>query len=314
MLVMAAPGQGAQRPGFLTPWLELPGAAERLGRWSELARIDLIRMGTTAGADEITDTAVTQPLLVAAALLGAGQLPRPDIAAGHSVGELAAGTIACVLSPEDAILVASVRGRAMTRATHLAPTGMTAVLGGDEDAVLATIGEHGMTAANINAKGQVVAAGTLAQLEAFAASPPRGARLRVLRVAGAFHTAHMAPAVEPLAAAAAGVVTGNPSITLLSNRDGGVVHSAQDWIERIVAQVAAPVRWDRCMETMAGLGAAAFVELPPAGALAGLAKRALPGARVLALKTPDQLDAAGRLFTNAEGGPARGRGVRSARC
>jgi [acyl-carrier-protein] S-malonyltransferase len=296
---MAAPGQGAQRPGFLAPWLELPGIAERLGRWSELAGIDLIQMGTTAGADEITDTAVAQPLLVAAALVGAGQLPAPDVAAGHSVGELAAGAIAGVLSPEDAIRLAGMRGQAMARATHLASTGMTAVLGGESDAVLAAIAEHGLVAANINAKDQLVAAGTLAQLEALAASPPQGAKLRALKVAGAFHTAHMMPAVETLSVAAAGTGARNPGITLLSNKDGAVVSSGRDWIERIVAQVATPVRWDLCMETMASLGITMFLELPPAGPLAGLVKRALPGVQVLALKTPDQLDAARRLITDA---------------
>jgi [acyl-carrier-protein] S-malonyltransferase len=176
---------------------------------------------------------------------------------------------------------------------------MTAVLGGESDAVLAAIAEHGLVAANINAKDQLVAAGTLAQLEALAASPPQGAKLRALKVAGAFHTAHMMPAVETLSVAAAGTGARNPGITLLSNKDGAVVSSGRDWIERIVAQVATPVRWDLCMETMASLGITMFLELPPAGPLAGLVKRALPGVQVLALKTPDQLDAARRLITDA---------------
>jgi [acyl-carrier-protein] S-malonyltransferase len=299
MLIVAAPGQGAQSAGFLSPWLELPGAAERLGCWSELAGIDLVRMGTVASDSEIADTAVTQPLLVAAALLAAEHLAKPDIAAGHSVGELAAGAIAGVLSPEDAIWLTGVRGRAMAKATRSAPTGMTAVVLGEEDEVLAAIAEHGLTAANVNAKGQIVAAGTLDQLSAFAASPPPGAKLRPLRVAGAFHTAHMAPAVEELATAASGSVVKDPTITLLSNRDGGVVGSGQDWIDRVVAQVAAPVRWDKCMETMAALGVTAFIELPPAGILTGLAKRALRGVTLLPLKTPSQLDAVGQLVAEA---------------
>jgi [acyl-carrier-protein] S-malonyltransferase len=296
VLIMTAPGQGAQTPGFLSPWLELPGVADRLGAWSELTGVDLVRMGTTASADEITDTAVAQPLLVAAALITAGQLASPglqtgpDIAAGHSVGELAAGAIAGVLSDEDAMLLTGVRGRAMADATRVTPTGMTAVLGGDEDAVLAAIERHGLTPANINAKGQIVAGGTLAQLEAFAADPPAGARLRPLRVAGAFHTSHMAPAAQALAAAAADAVIKDPSITLLSNRDGAVVTSGKDWVERITAQVAAPVRWDRCMDTMADLGLTALIELVPGGTLTGVAKRALPGVALLALKTPDQLE------------------------
>jgi [acyl-carrier-protein] S-malonyltransferase len=317
VLIMTAPGQGAQTPGFLAPWLELPGVAERLGSWSELAGIDLVRMGTTADADEITDTSVAQPLLVAAALLvaeqlatgldgsgsagldgyaGAGPDTGPDIAAGHSVGELAAGAIAGVLSPEDAIRLTGVRGRAMAEATRVTPTGMTAVLGGNEGDVLAAIARHGLTPANINAKGQIVAGGTLEQLAAFAADPPEGARLRTLRVAGAFHTTHMAPAVEVLANAASDAVVKDPSITLLSNRDGGVVTSGKDWLERVVAQIAAPVRWDLCMDTMASLSVTALLELPPAGTLTGVARRALPGVKLLALKTPDQLDAARSLI------------------
>src|SRR6266702_7297233 len=212
MLVIAAPGQGAQAPGFLAPWLDLPGVADRLAAWSDLAGCDLIRYGTTAGAEEITDTAIAQPLLVAAALAVAevlfGDLGQARnqavIAAGHSVGELAAGAIAGVLSPEDAMRLVGVRGRAMAKAAAAEATGMTAVLGGDQDEVLAALAGHGLTPANVNGAGQVVAAGTLAQLAAFAADPPAGARLRPLQVAGAFHTQHMAPAVAALRDAAAG--------------------------------------------------------------------------------------------------------------
>jgi [acyl-carrier-protein] S-malonyltransferase len=306
MLVMMAPGQGAQTPGFLAPWLELPGAADRLGHWSELAGIDLIRAGTSADADEITDTAVAQPLLVATALLVAEQLATPDAVAGHSVGELAAGVIAGVASAEDTIQLTGVRGRAMAEATQVTPTGMTAVLGGDEDVVLAAIAGHGLTPANINASGQIVAGGTVAQLAAFAASPPAGARLRPLRVAGAFHTAHMAPAVAVLAAASANMLVGDPAITLLSNRDGGIVTSGRDWLERIVGQVAAPVRWDLCLDTMRSLGATALIELPPAGTLAGMAKRALPGVQVLPVKAPDKLDAARQLTAERQAAEAGG--------
>lgn len=295
MLVVVAPGQGAQKPGFLSSWLELPGAAERIGGWSELIGIDLIRMGTVADADEITDTAVAQPLLAAAALLAAEHLPQADIVAGHSVGELAAGAIAGVLSSRDAIRLTGVRGRAMAAATRAAPTGMAAVLGGDQDAILAAAAAHGLTPANVNGGGQVVVAGSVTQLAGFAASPPPGTRIRQLRVAGAFHTAHMAPAVAALAAAAMETTVNDPTFTLLSNRDGSVVTSGQDWLDRVVSQVASPVRWDRCMASMAALDATVLVELPPAGVLAGLAKRDLPGVRVVALKTPDQIAVARQL-------------------
>jgi [acyl-carrier-protein] S-malonyltransferase len=305
VLIFTAPGQGAQTPGFLSPWLELPGLADQLGAWSELAGRDLIRLGTAGSAEEITDTSVAQPLLVAAALAVAGLLGEPDVAAGHSVGELAAGVIAGVMSAEDAIALTRVRGEAMAAACGAEPTGMSAVLGGDESAVLAAIADAGLTPANVNTAGQIVAGGTLEQLAAFAASPPAGARIRPLRVAGAFHTSHMAPAVVALAAAAAGVAVKDPAITLLSNRDGAVVTSGADWLDRIVSQVANPVRWDRCTATMSAVGVTALIELAPGGTLTGIAKRALPGIELLAMKTPDQLDAARALVAEHAGTPGR---------
>jgi [acyl-carrier-protein] S-malonyltransferase len=303
MLIITAPGQGAQTPGFLAPWLELPGVAERLGTASELTGCDLIRFGTTANADEIKDTAVAQPLLVAAAIVAAsalsggdpGDVPA-DAAAGHSVGELVAGIIAGVLAADDAMRLVGVRGTAMAAAAAVEPTGMTAVLGGDQDAVLAAIARSGLTPANVNGAGQIVAAGTLADLEAFAADPPAGARLRPLQVAGAFHTRHMAPAVAALRDAAADVAVTDPVMTLLSDSDGAAVTTGKEWMERIIAQVAAPVRWDLCMRTMADLGVTALIELPPGGTLTGLARRGLPGVAQLAIKTPDQLEAARDLI------------------
>jgi [acyl-carrier-protein] S-malonyltransferase len=300
MLMIAAPGQGAQTPGFLSPWLELPGFAERLAAWSELAGCDLIRCGTTADADEIRDTAVAQPLLLAAAIAAAEALtgdPVPmkgltAVVAGHSVGELSAGAIAGTITAEDAMRLVRVRSQAMAAAAAAEQTGMTAVLGGTESEVLASIEAHGLTPANVNGAGQIVAAGTLAQLAAFAADPPPKARLRPLSVAGAFHTVHMAAAVDALTAAAAEVPASDPGLPLLSNLDGAVVRSGADWLQRIVGQVSAPVRWDSCMQTMADLGVTAMIELPPAGTLTGLARRALSGVQLLALKTPDDLDAA----------------------
>jgi [acyl-carrier-protein] S-malonyltransferase len=296
VLIFTAPGQGAQTPGFLSPWLEIPGLAEQLGAWSELAGRDLIRLGTTGSAEEITDTAVAQPLLVASAIAVAGLLGEPDAAAGHSVGELAAGAIAGVLSAADAIRLTRVRGESMAAACDAEPTGMTAVLGGVEATVLAAIAEAGLTPANMNAAGQIVAGGTLEQLAEFAANPPAGARLRPLRVAGAFHTKHMATAVDALVAAAADTEVSDPVITLLSNRDGAVVTSGRAWVERIVHQVANPVRWDLCMATMSDINVTALIELVPGGTLTGMAKRALAGVELLAMKTPDQLDAARALI------------------
>ncbi len=304
MLLIAAPGQGAQAPGFLAPWLELPGFADRLASWSELAGCDLIACGTTADADEIRDTAIAQPLLVAAAIAAAellvggldaaGQLT--GAVAGHSVGELSAGAIAGALTPEDAMRLVRVRGQAMAKAAAAEPTGMTAVLGGDEATVLAAIEASGLTPANVNGSGQIVAAGAVAQLEAFAADPPAGARLRALPVAGAFHTHYMTPAVEALRSAAASVTVSDPALPLLSNADGSVVRSGTDWLQRIIAQVSMPVRWDKCMQQMSRLRVTALIELPPAGTLTGLARRGLPGVQLIALKAPDGLDKARALI------------------
>ena len=326
MLLIAAPGQGAQAPGFLREWLELPGFADRIGAWSELAGCDLIRCGTTADADEIRDTAIAQPLLVAAAIAAAAELVggpgRPqrladaaaaggvDAAAGHSVGELAAGAIAGTLAPDDAIRLVRVRGLAMARAAATQATGMTAVLGGDEPEVLASIEACGLTPANVNGAGQIVAAGTADQLAAFAADPPPGARLRPLSVAGAFHTTHMAPAVDALREAAATVAVRRPVLALLSNREGSVVRSGMDWLERIVTQVSTPVRWDKCMQTMASLGVTALIELPPAGTLTGLARRGLPGVQTLSLKSPGDLDEARELLA-AHGAAGNGAAARA---
>ena len=300
MLVIVAPGQGAQTPGFVTPWLELPGFRDRLQWLSVVSGLDLLRLGTEGTAEEITDTAVAQPLLVASGMVALLSLfPHPSDAygkvgagAGHSVGEITAAAAAGVITAEQAMVLVRERGRAMARAAAATPTGMTAVLGGAPEQVLATLERHGLTAANMNTTGQVVAAGTLDELAALQADPPDGARLRPLQVAGAFHTRHMEPAVEVLRGLARAVTTHDPRLRLLSNRDGDVVHDGREALTRIVDQVANPVRWDLCMRTMEDLGVTALIELPPAGTLTALAKRALPGIEVLALKTPADLEAA----------------------
>jgi [acyl-carrier-protein] S-malonyltransferase len=300
VLAIVAPGQGAQVPGFLAPWLEVGAVASRLGWLSACAGLDLAYYGTEADAETIRDTAIAQPLIVAAGLIPLLELfPHPTdafgkvgVGAGHSVGELTAAAAAHVISAEQAMVLVAERGRAMAKAAAVTPTGMTAVLGGDRDTVVTKLTEHGLVAANENGAGQIVAGGTLEQLAALAADPPEGARLRPLEVAGAFHTEHMAPALAALAALASSVSTHDPRTRLLSNRDGAVVHDGRQVLRRIVEQVASPVRWDLCMRTMADLGVTGILELPPAGTLVGLAKRAIPGVETVALKTPDDLDAA----------------------
>ena len=306
MLVIVAPGQGAQSPGFLQPWLEVPGFAERLDALSTVAGLDLAHVGTEADAETIRQTQVAQPLLVATGLLVGLDLAPTDAPgvvgalAGHSVGELTVAGLSGALSTEDAVRLVRERGEAMADAAAATPTSMTAVLGGDRDEVLAAIAAHGLTPANDNGPGQIVAAGTVEQLAAFAETPPAKARLIPLSVAGAFHTDHMAPAVARVEVLAASVSPRDPHTRLVSNSDGQVVTTGSDVLARIVAQISRPVRWDLCMDTMVELGVTGLLELPPAGTLTGIAKRAMKGVETFALKTPDQLDDA-RAFLARHG-------------
>jgi [acyl-carrier-protein] S-malonyltransferase len=288
---------------MLSPWLELSGAADQMASWSTVSGLDLARLGTTASADEITDTAVTQPLVVAATLLAHQELTRRGvladagdlIVAGHSVGEIAAYAIAGVISADDAVALAATRGAEMAKACAHEPTGMSAVLGGDEAEVLARLEQLDLVAANRNAAGQIVAAGSLSALDKLAEDPPAKARVRALGVAGAFHTEFMASALDGYAAAVQNVATAEPTAVLLSNRDGEPVSSASDAIEKLVAQLTRPVRWDLCSETLRQRNVGAIVEFPPAGALSGIAKRELRGVPTRAVKTPADLDGLAEL-------------------
>jgi [acyl-carrier-protein] S-malonyltransferase len=282
---------------MLSPWLELPGAADRLTSWSTASGLDLSRLGTTASTEEITNTAIAQPLIVAATLLAHQELTTRGlladnevVVAGHSVGEIAAYAIAGVISADDAVALAATRGAEMAKACANEPTGMSAVLGGDETEVLARLEQLDLVAANRNAAGQIVAAGRLSALDKLAEDPPEKARVRALGVAGAFHTEFMASALDGYAAAVQNVATSEPTAVLLSNRDGQPVSSAADAMEKLVAQLTRPVRWDLCSETLRQRSVTAIVEFPPAGALSGIAKRELRGVPARAVKTPADLD------------------------
>jgi [acyl-carrier-protein] S-malonyltransferase len=303
MLAIVAPGQGAQKPGMLTAWLELDGVPATLAAMSERAKLDLVRLGTTAGADEIKDTAVTQPLVVAAALLGAGQfdLPSGSVIAGHSVGELAAAALAGVLPELDAVELAAVRGTAMSAACALTPTGMSAVMGGETEDVLAALAELDLVGANVNGGGQIVAAGPIPALEKLAANPPDGTRIIPLPVAGAFHTSYMASAQSALESHLGGVRATDPLRPLLSNSDGSVVATGSAYLGLLVAQVTKPVRWDLCMQTLQTLGVTGVLELPPAGTLVGLIRRDLKGVATMALKSPAELDKAADFVAEHSG-------------
>ena len=305
-VVIVAPGQGSQTPGFLEPWLAEPRFAEHLGALSEAAGIDLAHHGTVSDADTIRDTAIAQPLIVAASIMslaavldegaGAGWKSKTAGIAGHSVGEVAAAAGAGILSEQNAMKLVAARGQAMAAAAAQVATGMSAVIGGDEDELLAKLDTLGLQPANFNGGGQIVVAGELPALAALQADPPAGARVIPLQVAGAFHTRYMQPAVETLRDIANGMTANTPDWTIWTNRDGSVVTSGRDFLDLLVGQVASPVRWDLDMKAFEEAGVTGLIELAPAGALVGLAKRGLKGLPTVAVKTPDDIPAAHELL------------------
>lgn len=298
MIVIVAPGQGSQTPGFLEPWLAEPGFRDHLAAISDGVGIDLVAHGTTSDADTIRDTKVAQPLIVAAGLLTLAALFADDRrakvggVAGHSVGEVTAAAAAGILSETDAVAFVRERGRAMADAAALEPTGMSAVIGGDEAALLERLAELGLQPANFNGGGQIVVAGALPALAALAENPVAGTRVIPLQVAGAFHTRYMRPAVAQLEQFAAGLEKHDPTLPIWTNRDGSRVHSGDHFVELMVGQVSSPVRWDLTMASLEAAGVTGIIELAPAGALVGLAKRGLKGVPGVAVKTPDDLSAA----------------------
>jgi len=301
MLAIIAPGQGSQTPGMLSPWLEDAAIATMAQEFSDAISLDVIRLGTTSDADEIKDTSNAQPLIVAAGLLSAHALGLNNnfaYVAGHSVGEITAAALSGSLTPVDAMKLVRTRGLEMAKAAAITPSGMAAVLGGDRQVVLRAISDLGLVAANDNGGGQIVAAGDLDSLAQLA---PEGARVRPLAVAGAFHTPYMQSAVEPLRTLAQSMSANDPIVGVLSNKDGAVITDGREVLDRIVNQIANPVRWDLCMETFTSLGVTGVIEVAPAGTLVGLIKRAAPAIAQFALKSPDDITAA-REFAAEHGG------------
>lgn len=306
MIVVVCPGQGAQTPGFLIPWLDVPAFRSSIESMQAASGIDLIAHGTVSDADTIRDTAVAQPLIVSAgvatlsALFGLEGQVSNKIAgvAGHSVGEITAAVASGVFSAEQGIKFVKERGDAMALAAGLEPTSMAAVLGGDQSVVEARLAELGLEPANYNGGGQIVAAGSASAIGELQAEGPAGARVIPLQVAGAFHTRFMAPAVDTLANYAAGLTVSNPVSKLWTNAGGKSVASGEEFVQLMVNQVKSPVRWDLCMQAMVEAGVTALIEVSPAGTLTGLAKRSMPGIESVAIKTPDNLDAALALIEN----------------
>ena len=296
MRILMCPGQGSQSEGFLTEWFaSVPGFQQKIIELGVAAGKDLVRLGTVASEDEIKATENAQPLIVAASIAAARtsiNLADFDGVVGHSVGEFAAAAIAGVLPDEDAMKLVAVRANAMAEAAKLEVTSMAAVLGGEQEQVLALLAELGLSAANYNGAGQIVAAGNKTAIEQLVATPPEKARVIELKVAGAFHTHFMQPALTRLSEAAETVSASNPQMKLWSNVDGGMVTSGEQFLASLVSQVSNPVRWDLCMASIDQLSAS-VIELPPAGALAGLSKRGMPNSTAVALKNPADLEKIG---------------------
>ncbi|KQX07053.1 MULTISPECIES: ACP S-malonyltransferase [unclassified Leifsonia] len=302
MIVVVCPGQGSQTPGFLAPWLEVPENAALIAEYSEAAGLDLAVHGTSSDADTIRDTAVAQPLIVAAGLVAFNSLvatagrERIGGIAGHSVGEITAAAAAGILSTADAMQFVSERAVAMAQAAAATPTSMSAVLGGDATDVVSKAESLGLQAANYNGGGQIVVAGAADALARLADEPPAGARVIPLQVAGAFHTRYMESARTWLAGAVDGYATSDPTLPIWTNNDGSRVDSGARYLDLLVTQVASPVRWDLTMQSLADAGVTGIIELAPAGALIGLARRGLKGIPSVGIKTPDDLDAAVALI------------------
>lgn len=281
MLLLLSPGQGSQSSGLLRPWLDLPGARERLATWSGATDLDLLELGTLAPDDVVRRTEVAQPLLTAVALLSGRSLldgARPDLVCGHSVGELSALALAGVLTDDEAVVLAAGRGAAMARAAAVSPTGMTAVLGGtvDENALAAA----GLEVATVNAPGQVVVGGPVDALDALKVP---GARLRRLDVAGAFHTRAMAPAADELRTLVDALTPADAECDVVANADGARLRDGRALLDRLVGQLTRPVRFDLCLAAVGD--ATRAVELAPGGVLTALVKRVLRELPVTALTT-----------------------------
>lgn len=302
MLVILAPGQGSQKPGFMSSWLEIPAFKSKLEEFSSTISIDLIAHGAISDEETIRDTAIAQPLIVGASIATAALLDTRNVSgvAGHSVGEVSAAAISNVLSDIQAMQLVNIRAKAMAQAaSNSEPTSMAAVLGGDQDIVLARLSELGLSPANYNGAGQIVAAGSKSGIEKLVAEGPQGSKVIPLSVAGAFHTSYMSPAVSELETYTSSVDASNPDIKVWSNQNGQLVSNGQEFIKLIVGQVANSVRWDLCMAAMVEAGVTAVIEVSPAGTLAGLAKRGMPGVEIVALKEPKDLELAQELINRS---------------
>ena len=299
MIALTCPGQGSQTPGFLSSWLELPKFKSEIDKYSAVLDMDLTHYGTKADADEIKDTRIAQPLIVAASMASyavlvdaLGERSAFSAVAGHSVGEITAAYICGILDTESSLKFVKARGEQMARAAGLEASSMAAVVGGDQELVLGTLADLGLFAANYNGKGQIVAAGSAAKIQELIQSPPAGTRVVGLAVAGAFHTSFMESAKDELTSLATSLNTSNPDLIIWTNSDGSSIEHGDKFLELLINQVSKPVRWDKTMDSMSLAGVTKIIELLPGGTLTGIAKRSMPGVDTLALKNPEDLEKA----------------------
>ena len=299
MLAVVAPGQGSQSVGMLSPWVTDSKDKELVDSWSSLISVDLLKLGQSGNSEEIKSTDNAQLLIFITSILSSLNLDLKNakdqsiIFAGHSVGEFAAYSIAGTFEVDQALKIVARRGQSMLAATNaFSKTGMSAVLGGNNDEVISYLREFNLIPANINSNGQIIAAGTLENLDRLANTPPAGTRVRPLEVSAAFHTKYMEPAISRFKEIFRDLNTNSPSQIILSNKNGEELNKSTDIIENLINQVISPVRWDLCQAKMVELGVTGMLELAPGGTLCGIAKKEIPSVETFAIKSPEDIQSA----------------------
>ncbi len=299
MLALVAPGQGSQSVGMLAPWVADSQTKDLVESWSELISVDLLKLGQLGTAEEIKSTDIAQLLIFITSYLSSLALDLRNakdssiVYAGHSVGEFAAYSLAGTFEVDQALRLVAKRGQAMLSATKVfSKTGMSAVLGGNKEEVLSYLREFDLIPANINSNGQIIAAGSLENLERLSSSPLEGTRIRPLEVSAAFHTKFMEPAVSQFTEIFKTLSVNSPRQIVLSNKNGERLSKPTDIMENLIQQVISPVRWDLCQAKMVELGVTGMLELAPGGTLCGIAKKEIPNVETFAIKSPEDIQGA----------------------
>ncbi len=297
MLAFTFPGQGSQRPGMGRPWVDHE-SWELVDEASDVAGRDVGALLLDADADELRDTRNAQLTTFVSSLMVLDAVERLGIeasfCAGHSLGEYTALAATGALGFDEGVVLVAERAAAMHDAGSERVGTMAAVLGLDDDQVevACNLADADVWVANFNAPGQVVIAGSPDGVEAAGkhAKDLGAKRVMPLQVSGAFHTAFMAPARDPLRDALAAADIRDAEIPVVSNVDAKPHDRGNEWSALLSAQLASPVRWKHSLQTLSSLGVTDFAELGPGGVLTGMAKRSVDGARTISVATPDDLD------------------------